>query len=139
MKSFRAVSAALLLLGCNGFVGEAEVKPAANQSLVGDWSLATVNSAEPATINIQRWQVSFRSDGTWSYEGEMSGSFAGMKVRGQGTWRTTGKTLEYTAGDQHGKSSFSLVNGQLALNPDPVLAAPGGRTSVSSAYNKTAQ
>ena len=137
MKSFRVISAALLFLSCNGFVGEVEIKPT-KQSLVGEWSLATVNNVEPRTINIQGWRINFRNDGTWSYEGEMSGSFAGMKVRGEGRWRTTGDTLEYTAGDQRGSSSFSLASGQLTLTPDPVLAAPGGGP-ISTAYAKTHQ
>jgi hypothetical protein len=137
VKLLRASLTALLLLSCNGLVGEVDVK-AAKPSLVGKWHLVSVNNAQPTAVNVAAWEIEFHEDGTWSYAGEMSGQFAGMKLSGKGTWSTSGNTLQYTAGDQRGTSGFSLASGQLSLDPDPVIVLPGAKGPVATAYEKTA-
>ena len=110
-------------------------KAADARNLVAGWKLSTVSGQSPAALNIKSWRIEFLTEGNWNYSGEMTGVFEGMKVKGSGTWLVREDQLEYTAGDNKGKTTVHLEGDSLLLSPDPVIRLHG-REPVETRYVK---
>ena len=127
----------MLLLACDGFVGDVSVQRASAPALYGEWNLASVNGSPPSILAIQSWTIHFRRDGTWSYSGTMTGRLSGMSVSGAGTWHISRSgSLEYTAGATQGHTAATILGSTLWFGADPVLATPGGGGSVTTTYRR---
>lgn len=126
---------AVMLFGCDRWAHQAV---ASTNALVGSWSLAEVDEAPPSRVNIKAWRLTIRENGTWSYEGEMQGSWTGMKLSGEGTWQLLAPAqIQYTAGSNSGTLSFKADHRSLTLSPDPVIAKPGGVGPSVTRYKRT--
>ena len=106
-----------------------------SSALVGKWALRTVAGRPPSTINIKAWEISFSPNGKWKYSGEMTGSFAGMRVEGSGSWTVKNDILSYSAGATHGTCKIAIKARALSFSPDPVLM-PDGKTPVNTEYER---
>src|SRR6266568_2158327 len=99
-----ALVAVFLFVTCDGFVGEVGIKSSIKPSLLGNWTLASVNRKPPSSVQVEAWSITFNSDGTWSYRGSLSGSMAGLTVVGHGTWELTSPgRIQVTAGKNRGQ------------------------------------
>ena len=107
----------------------------AAKDVAGVWILETAAGQPPASVNIKTWRIDFSADGKWTYAGEMTGQFGGVRVNGSGSWKIVSDALEYTAGDNKGSSKPTIKNGILTLSPDPVVT-PGGKTPVVTTYRR---
>ena len=127
------VSALLLLLLC------APCSPretSFGDQLVGAWHLETLGGTPAADSAIRQWTIIFRPDGSWSYAGWLKGPWQGMHVSGQGTWKLTRRTLEFTAGNSSGAAVIDVSRDALVLTPDPVLTSSKGGGAVSATYRR---
>ena len=89
------------------------------------WKLVETDKGLPSKMFIKEYKMTFLPDGNWSFNSELTGKYAGMKMNGSGTWRVKEETLIYTAGDNSGKSQIEIKDGILRLNPDPVVVFNG--------------
>jgi hypothetical protein len=95
------------------------------QDVVGRWSLARVGGESPSAMNVKSVSIDFAADGTWASTTELEGRWAGMAMKGSGTWALAQGVMSYTAGANSGKSKVSLKSGRLVLEPDFMLARNG--------------
>jgi hypothetical protein len=106
-------------------------------TLVGTWSLASVNGAPISTQQLKSHQVHFVEDGTWTFTSEMTGRYEGMHLEGSGTWKFSEATLEYTAGANSGVSTATMDASTLTLDPDPVISPSAGTEKARTSYGRT--
>ncbi len=106
------------------------------KELEGTWILETVAGKPPGLVNIKTWRITFSANQQWTYGGEMDGPFGGVSVNGSGSWKIVSDELDYTAGDNKGRSKLTIGKGILTLTPDPVVSMPGGKTSAVTTYKK---
>jgi hypothetical protein len=130
----RSVRAAIVFLAFAGtFVGSQ--RPIGPRDLDGPWDLETVAGKPANSINIQTWRITFSASQQWTYFGEMTERFGGMRLSGSGTWKIVSGELEYTAGENKGRSNVMIKNGVLTLSPDPVVM-PDGKTPAVTTYKR---
>jgi hypothetical protein len=130
------VLAYVLLAGCGSLGSQPQHPPVKSEDMLGAWVLQSVGGNPPSTVNIKSWQITFSTNQQWVCAGEMSGTSGGVKVSGSGTWKITSGTLEYTAGDNKGRSLPAIQDGTLTLSPDPVIMPDGGKTQTVTTYKR---
>jgi hypothetical protein len=126
--SWRLPAATILLIVAAGRAGQ-------NERVVATWELKSVAGRAPETLNIKSWEIAFRRGGRWTYSGEMKGPYEGLKLSGDGTWKTEGAQIRYAAGDNQGQSEFMIEKNVLTLSPDPVVM-PDGKTHAATTYQR---
>jgi hypothetical protein len=103
--------------------------------LPGNWRLAAVDGADPASVHIKEYRAQFEKNGSWLYTATMNGNFEGMQLNGHGTWAIKNGVLSWTAGANSGASKVIFKGkNQLLLDSDPVIRAPGGKQLVRTEY-----
>ena len=125
------------LTTCQSFKPES-VAPIQPNDVYGAWVLKTINGLPPSNLQIKDWRIDFLTNQHWTYSGEMTGHFTGMKLSGEGSWRIqsdSSGSLEYTAGENSGRSTITLRNGLLRLSPDPVIVQDG-KNPVTTTYKR---
>ncbi|HJZ97893.1 MAG TPA: lipocalin family protein [Candidatus Solibacter sp.] len=138
--------AVVTLLGCwacgGGSSGRKTEAPAKTEAprlsqdaLIGKWRLESIEGKPPTSEDIETWTVEFKPDGNWSYTGQMTQRFARMPLGGAGTWKLNSGVLEYSSGNNKGRSTVTLGDG-LTLSPDPVIAPDGGKYRVVTVYKR---
>jgi len=110
-----------------------EINP---NDLTGSSSLFQGGAKQPESINIKTHIITFSSDGTWKSITEMTGQWAGTKMKASGKWTLDKNIISYTAGDNSGKSTVTLAAQRLTLNPDFIIALDGGKIPVDTQYSK---
>jgi hypothetical protein len=137
MRALVIAGTVFLMTACEGFVGEGTGESA--EQLVSTWSLAAVDGKSPSDVNIESWRLTLKSDGTWSYSGEMDGAWRGMQLTGDGRWKVVAPgQMEYTAGDNRGTLTYRLAKDTLMLTPDPVIASSSGAAPSMTSYERVA-
>jgi hypothetical protein len=105
------------------------------EDLVGRWRLVRAGGEAPVALNIKSLRIDIATDGTWSSEVEMQGPYAGMSMKGRGTWSLSEGVLTYTAGANSGKSNVRLESGRLVIDPD-LSVLKDGKTEVTGEYER---
>src|SRR5262245_20000383 len=90
--------------GCDSRDASTSTKAIRPDDLVGKWRLVRAGGEGPGALNIKTQQIELSRDGTWSSHIEMQGQFAGMSMKGSGTWSIADDVVTYTAGANSGKS-----------------------------------
>lgn len=130
------VLAVILVAGC----GEAPTAPQAPTSesnfIIGVWKLREVGGGDPRRLNIDSFQLNFKPNGKLAFEAKITGQYAGMAMKSDGTWKFAGSALTWTAGKNAGSSKVTHTPDKLQLEPDPVLAQPGGKGPIDSVYGR---
>jgi hypothetical protein len=82
--------------------------------------------------------MEFLKNGEMNYSGALSGRFAGMKLKGSGTWRVENDWLEYMAGADKGRDlrHWSMAMCSLFLRIDPGIRRDGV-SEVDTTYIKS--
>ena len=128
------------IVGCRGYQSvSSSTANLTDKEIVGAWNLKTVSGGAPSKINIKSLQAEFSADGKWSYSVSMTGQYEGMELKGSGTYKLSGNELEYTAGENNGKSQVQIKNGLLVFSPDPVVKPNGGKDDVDTEYERAKQ
>jgi len=86
-------------------------------------------------MSIKSLQIDLLKDGTWTSDVEMQGQFAGMSMKGGGTWSLANNLITYTSGDNSGTSKVRLNGGVLVLDPD-FSVRRGGKDEVIGEYRR---
>jgi hypothetical protein len=128
----------VLLVGCTSLGHKAQDPPINTKDLSGTWVLETVGGKPPGAVNIKSWRIKFSTNEQWTYSGEMTERFGGMQLSGSGSWKISSGSLEYTAGNNKGRSIPTIQDGTLTLSPDPVVM-PDGKSPIVTTYKKTNQ
>lgn len=123
---------AVCVSGCN----ESAQTPASAGGVAGRWRLQSVADGTPSAVNIKQYEAEFLSDGTWRYEATMAGPFVGTRMKCSGTWKLDGPVLEYSAGDNTGRTRVTISGRVLTFSPDPVVM-PDGKTPVTTRYERS--
>lgn len=134
----QVIVAALMVVLGGGCTGEAPTKSLSDQ-MIGRWKLTRLAGQPVAQSQLREWDIQFRKGGVWTYQGSLSGTYAGMRVSGSGRWSIRQRTLTYSAGDARGSSRVELSGRQLTLFPDPVLTNPPQQQPVESVYERLDQ
>jgi hypothetical protein len=110
-------------------------QPVRLDDLVGKWRLVGVGGQPPAAFGFKSLQIELAADGTWTSQIEMQGQFAGMSMKGGGKWSLADGAVNYTSGDNSGKSRVRLASGRLVLDPDFTIRKDGA-TEVPGEYER---
>ncbi len=87
--------------------------------VVGTWRLNLIGEEVPSSIGLNSHEMTIHPDGTWTGRSTMFGT----TVEFGGKWSIDKDgAIEYTAGDNSGKTRFNLENQSLVLHRDFVLA-----------------
>lgn len=121
--------------GCDGRDARTSAKPVQPHDLVGKWHLVRAGGESPSALNIKSLQIDVLEDGTWTSDIEMQGQFAGMSMKGGGTWSLVNSVIKYTSGDNSGTSKASLNGAVLVLDPDFTVRR-GGKDEVTGEYER---
>ena len=108
---------------------------ARSEDLIGKWRLVRAGGQPPAAVAIKSQSIDIMSDGTWVSVIEMQGPFTGMSMEGGGNWSIADGVVNYTSGDNAGKSHARLKSGRLVLDPDFSIRK-GGTQEVSGEYER---
>src|SRR5687768_2170735 len=92
----------LLIAGCgrsDESTGPAPTTPATRaEELVGNWELAAIDDAAPASKNIKSYRLRIDPGGGWYAEYETAGGvLAGRVLRVDGAWNVADGVIDYTA------------------------------------------
>ena len=121
--------------GCDGRDASTPAKPVQPGELVGKWRLVSAGGVPPSGMSIKSLQIDIRTDGTWTSDVEMQDQFAGMSMKGGGTWALANNVITYTSGDNSGTSKARLNGGVLVLDPDFTVRR-GGTDEVTGEYKR---
>ena len=137
MKKYRILillgTLVIISLSCNKPVHNEAVNP---NEIIGSWKLIAVGINPPESINIKSHIINFSLDGTWDSVTEMTGTWEGTKMKSSGKWALDTNIISYTAGDSSEKSTMSLTEQGLTLNPDFIIALDGGKIPIDTHYSK---
>ena len=121
--------------GCHGRDASTSAKPLRRDDLVGKWRLVRAGGEPPSAMNIKSLQIDVLIDGTWTSDIEMQGQFAGMSMKGGGTWLLANNEIAYTSGANSGTSKARLSGGVLVLDPD-FSVRRAGKEAVTGEYER---
>src|SRR4029077_16633288 len=112
-----ALVAIFLFVTCDGFIGEVGIKSSAKPSLLGDWTLASVNHNPPSSVQVEAWSITFNPDGTFRYRRSLTGASAGLRVVCHGTWKLTSPgRIEFTVGNNRSRCTLEMRGEELSLH-----------------------
>src|SRR5438067_1707694 len=98
-RRWAGLVACLPLVGGGCGPGKAAVAPEASRvradDLIGRWRLVRAGGEPPAAVDIRALWLDIAADGTWSSEAEMQGRWAGMGLKGGGTWALADEVVSY--------------------------------------------
>jgi hypothetical protein len=103
------------------------------EDFIGKWRLVRAGGEAPSALNIKSLQIDIAADGTWTSAVEMQGPFAGMTMKGGGSWSLVEGVVSYTSGVYAGKSRVRMESGRLVVDPD-FAVLKDGKTEVIGEY-----
>jgi hypothetical protein len=105
--------------------------------LVGKWRLVRAGGKAPPEYAIRSQEIDLSADGTWTSKIDGAGPLDGMTMRGGGKWSVADGVVNFTNGQESGKSRMTLSEGRLTLDPDFHLRAnDAAKTPLSGEYER---
>jgi hypothetical protein len=119
-RAFLACFGVVICCSCNSDKpsSEAGVSGMRSEDLVGKWKLVKADGRPLGELSLKLQEIDLAADGTWASNIAFGGQMDGMTMKGGGKWSLDGGVINYTNGQESGKSKVTMNGGKLTLDPD---------------------